>query len=121
MTGPSAAVTTMCVFLHLQYATHHGAAALSVVVQQAQSAQSLLVPLPVLGRVQHTVTAQNLQHTHTQQLKSTENTDVHVTLVDSEGNCKKRCPSWKRHKWGKEKSVTFTFLFQTNGCCYLLI
>lgn len=51
------------VFHHLQYATHHGAAALRVVVQQAQSAQSFLVPQPVLRRVQHTVAAQHLQHT----------------------------------------------------------
>lgn len=45
------------------YATHHGAAALRVAVQQAQSAQSFLVPQPVLRRVQHTVAAQHLQHT----------------------------------------------------------
>lgn len=51
------------VFHHPQYATHHGAAALRVVVQQAQPAQSFLIPQPVLRRVQHTVAAQHLQHT----------------------------------------------------------
>lgn len=50
-------------FHHLQQATHRGAAALHVLLQQAQSAQGFLIPQPVLGRVQHAVTAQHLQHT----------------------------------------------------------
>lgn len=49
-------------FHHSQYATHHGAAALRVVVHQAQSAQSFLIPQPVLRRVQHAVAAQHLKH-----------------------------------------------------------
>lgn len=50
-------------FVANTYATHHGAAALHIVIQQAQSAQSLFIPQPVLRWVQHTVTAQNLKHT----------------------------------------------------------
>ncbi len=62
-TGDYSVAKRVRVFHHPQYATHHGAAALRVVVQQAQSAQSFLVPQPVLRRVQHTVAAQHLQHT----------------------------------------------------------
>lgn len=44
-------------------ATHHGAAALWVAVQQAQSAQSFLIPQPVVRWVKHAVAAQHLRHT----------------------------------------------------------
>lgn len=52
-----------------QCATHRGAAALAVVVQQAQSAQSLPVPQPVLRRVQHAVAAQDLRRTDKPKLR----------------------------------------------------
>ena len=64
------------VFHHPQYVTHHDAAALRVVVQQAQSAQGFLVPQPVLRRVQRAVAAQHLQHTD-KPCSGTQRRDTH--------------------------------------------
>lgn len=63
-------------FHHPQYVTHHDAAALRVIVQQAQSAQRFLVPQPVLRRVQCAVAAQHLQHTD-KPCSGTQRRDTH--------------------------------------------
>lgn len=51
--------------------TYSGAAPLAVILQLAQPAQSLLIPQPVLCRVQQTVTAQHLEHTDNLPFKQT--------------------------------------------------
>lgn len=97
------------VFHHPQSATHHGAATLRVVVQQAQSAQSLLIPQPVLGRVQHTVTAQHLQHTDKPLLREKQqhwhHTETHMEHMTP-------------HTHTHTVSESFTFICVSPSACW---